>query len=437
MKRLDISLLALLAALPQAAWSQDIVLDEIVVTANRTTTERSRTGVSASVIAKADLGAAQPASLVDALTRLAGVSVSQQGAFGSSATVRIRGADQRYVAVFIDGVRVTDPSGVQTQFDFGSLPSFAADRIEVLRGSQSALWGGSAVAGVINITSARPTVEGTAQEIQAEAGTYGTVNLRYSLTRKTGNLETALTLSHLQTDGFSAAASGTEPDGGKASRLSAALRYQVNDTLAVGGSVFSQTTEADYDGYDAFFSLVEQANTQTRIESGARLFAELATGSTDHVFEMTGFRIDRNYDQEDGSDADTARDRSGFDGSRLTFGWQATTTVSAALQLVYGLDTMTEKASYTNLPAGVADTTIAGGFGQALWAVTPAIDVSATLRADDHSTSGSFNTGRLAIAWRHPTRPRSALPPRPAFARRQSTSCSAAIPTANSSATRT
>jgi len=400
MKKLHISILALAAALPSIATAQDIMLDEIVVTANRTETRRSRTGVSASVIAKADLGATQEVGIADAFTRLAGVSVSQQGAFGSPATVRIRGADQRYIAVFIDGVRVTDPSGVQTQFDFGMLPAAGVDRIEVLRGSQSALWGGSAVAGVINITSSRPTEDGTIQEIQSEAGTYGTANLRYTLTQKQGDLETALTLSHLRTDGFSAAAAGTEADGGEASRASASLRYQVSDTLAFGGSIFGQNTEAEYDGFDAFFSLTDADNRQTRLETGARLFAELATGNTNHVFDFTGFRVSRDYDQQDGSDADTARDLFGFDGSRVTFGWLATTDVSPVLQLVYGLDTMTEKASYTNLPAGVADTTISGAFAQAIWAVTPDLDLSVTLRGDDHSTFGRFNTGRLALAWR-------------------------------------
>lgn len=400
MKRLHISLLALAAAWPSGALAQDIALDEIVVTANRTETARSRTGISASVIDSADRGAGQPVGVADAFSRLPGLSVSQQGAFGSPATLRIRGADQRYIAVFFDGVRVTDPSGVQTQFDFGTLPAFAADRIEVLRGSQSALWGGSAVAGVVNITSARPTEEGTSQEIIAEAGTYGTINLGYTLTQKAGPLETSLTLSHLRTDGFSAAAAGTEADGGETSRLAASLRYQVSDTLALGASVFAQKTKAEYDGYDATFTLTDADNQQERLETGARLFAELAAGNTAHVFEITGFRVSRDYDQQDGSDADTLRDLSGFAGSRLTFGWQATTEMSQALQLVYGIDTMTEKARYTNLPAGIADTTISGAFAQALWAVTPNLDVSATLRGDDHSSFGSFTTGRLALAWR-------------------------------------
>ncbi|MFN3723420.1 MAG: TonB-dependent receptor plug domain-containing protein [Paracoccaceae bacterium] len=403
MKRLHISIFALAAALPTqgAAQADDFALDEIVVSANRTATDRSRTGTSVSVISGSDLDAQQDVGIADAFSRLAGVSVSQQGPFGSPASVRIRGADQRYIAVFIDGVRFTDPTGVQTQFDFGMLPASGIDRIEVLRGSQSALWGGSAVGGVINITSPRPTQEGTQQQVQAEAGSFGTANLRYTLTQKTGDLEAAITLSHLRTDGFSAVASGTERDGADVSRLSALLRYQVSDSLAVGASIFTQRAFAEYDGLNmTSYVLEDQDKRQTRTETGARLFAELATGSTDHVFEVTGFRVGRTYDEPDGPDADANRELASYVGRRLTFGWQATTTLSPDLQLVYGADTMSERATYGTLSSGTATTRISGAFAQALWSATPDLDISGTLRIDKHSSFGSFDTARLAAAWR-------------------------------------
>jgi vitamin B12 transporter len=110
------------------------------------------------------------------------------------------------------------------------------------------------------------------------------------------------------------------------------------------------------------------------------------------VIDLTYFDIARDYEQADG--------RSGYDGSRLSFGWQATTTLSDALTLVYGADTMTEKARYTNLPDGRADTRISGAFAQAIWAPTDRLDVSASARIDDDSNFGQFETGRLAVAWR-------------------------------------
>ena len=131
MKRLNISLIALVSALGLPAVAQDIALDEIVVTAVKTAIERIRSGVSVSVVTPEEDKVPDAAQIVETLSRLPGVSVSTQGPLGSPAKMRIRGADQRYIAVFVDGIRVTDPTAVQTEYDFGTLPSAGIGRIEV------------------------------------------------------------------------------------------------------------------------------------------------------------------------------------------------------------------------------------------------------------------------------------------------------------------
>lgn len=387
MKRLNISLIALLSALAVPAQAQDIELDEIIVTAFKTAIERMRTGVSAAVIEPSAKAAPDSAQVVESLSRLPGVSVSTQGPLGSPARLRIRGADQRYIAVFVDGIRVTDPTSVQTEYDFGTLPSASIGRIEVLRGSQSALWGGSAVGGVVNISTPRPTEDGTQQTAQVEAGRYDTRSLTYGLVHKQGALETTLNLSHFRTEGYSAAAAGTEADGAEVNRASATLRYQVNSALALGGALFQQQANSEYDDFGA-----DAANTKSATETGARLFAELSLGNTEHVFDITHYQIGRDVTDWSGL--------SSFDGRRTTFGWQATTELTDAFSLVYGADTMLETGTYSNLPTGRAETRISGAFAQGLWAVTPDFDVSATARVDRNSSFGSFETGRVALAWR-------------------------------------
>jgi vitamin B12 transporter len=110
------------------------------------------------------------------------------------------------------------------------------------------------------------------------------------------------------------------------------------------------------------------------------------------VFDITHYRIGRDVTDWSGL--------SSFDGSRTTLGWQATTELGDAFSLVYGADTMLEQGTYSNLPAGSADTRISGAFAQALWAVNSQLDLSATARVDHNSTFGAFNTGRVALAWR-------------------------------------
>lgn len=387
MRLSGISLFALaMAALPAAA--QDFVLDDIVVSANRLETEARRTGAAVTVLGAADLARTGATTLADALARTPGVSVSQQGPVGNAANLRIRGADKRYIAVFVDGIRVTDPTLTETSFDFGGLLVGDVGRVEILRGSQSALWGGSAVGGVVNITTRKAMADGFAQEAEVEGGSFGTIHGRYTLTNRTERSETALTFSHLRTDGFSAAAAGTEKDGAEVTRLSFSTRYQATDALAIGVSAFHQKLRQDYDGG---FPLGDRANVQRRTETGARVFAEWQAGRTQHVFDVTQYRVARVMNE--------AGAISRFTGQRTGASWTATTELSDRLTFVYGAETMLERARYTALPAGTARTRISGAFAQALWRPSDRLDVSASLRRDHNSTFGGFTTGRLALAF--------------------------------------
>lgn len=402
-----ISRMALIAALAVAgqAHAQDDTTDDtteaalppllgtITLTATTVPVAVDHTGVSVSVLEAEDLAQGGETTVAAVLEKLPGVSLARSGPFGSTANLRIRGADGRYLAVFVDGIKVSDPSGTNVTFDFGSLLSADIGRIEVLRGSQSALWGGSAVGGVINITTTEAMEEGFHQKIMAEAGSFGTARLSYGLTQKDDRLELAFDATRFHSDGFSAFDGGTERDGADASRLSFSARYKVSDALAVGGAAFVQRTEQDYDGYTPAFMLGDLVGyVQEKTEIGARAFAELSLGSSTHLFEVTALDVERSYDE--------AGDRSSYGGKRLTFGWRGTTEISPALTLVYGADWSKETADYTNLPGGEADTAIYGAFAQAIWAPSDSFDLSATVRMDHSGGFGDFPTGRLAAAWR-------------------------------------
>lgn len=376
-----------------ASAQQAIELDEITVTANRVPVATGSTGSSVAVLDEADLADAANDELADVLARLPGVSVTQSGPPGSPASLRIRGADSRYIAVYIDGIRVSDPTLTETKFDFGGLTGADIGRVELLRGTQSALYGGSAVAGVVSITTKRAG-EGVRQQATVEAGSYGTVAGSYGYARGGEGGEVALSLSHLRTDGFSAAdenAGNTEADGHEATRLSFSARHRLTDAVTVGGAGFLQTARSEYDGFDAAFALVDQDNVFEREEWGARVFAEIAAGRTEHVVDLSLYDTHRRFDQEG--------DLATFDGQRLALSWQATTEVSPVLSLVYGGDWTEERARYTNLPSGEETARIAGAFAQALWSPSEALDVSASVRVDDTTNFGSFTSGRLAAAW--------------------------------------
>ena len=388
---------AALAALPLAPASaqEAFQLDEITVFANLAPTALDSVGSSVTVISDDDLQAAGDMQVSDYLNRLPGVTVSPTGPMGSTTALRIRGAHQRYVAVYIDGVLVNDPSSPESAFNFGSLTTADVGRIEVLRGSQSALYGGSAVGGVINITSRTSDEPGVTHSYGLEGGSYGTFSGRYGFTNRSERGEVSLNLSHTRSDGFSATdESPTNPDpeadGFETTRLSFSARHRMSDTLTLGASGFAQRSRSEYDDWpeDADFE-------ERRREFGGRVFAELDAGPILHTFEISGYRINRTDDYVNFLGEPTL-DR--FRGERVTLGYQGSTDPSPELRLSWGAEFSQETARAPGL--GVHRDRLAAAFTEAQWAATPSLDISVSGRVDHHSDFGTFPTGRIAMAWR-------------------------------------
>ena len=383
-----------LGALPAAA-QDGFVLDEIVFSATRLPAPRDSVGASVSVVTRAEIEASGDQQLSSVLARLPGVSVDQQGPIGSLTNLRMRGASTGYVAVFVDGIRVDDPTATSVSFDFGALTTADIGRIEVLRGSQSALWGGSAVAGVINITTLADAEPGTTQTAAIEGGSFGTFSVRYGFTHRTDTTALAFNLSHLRTDGFSAADENdgnTEADGFESTRASLSLRHALTDAVTLGLAGFVQRSRAEYDGFPPpDFVLADQDNVQRRREAGARVFAEFALGESIQEIGLSAYRIRReNIDDN----PRTSR------GQRLRLDWLGSTPLGPDVTLVYGADSQRETGRYPNLPEGRASMTVTGAFLQGLWGPREDLDVAVVGRVDRNSDFGSFTTGRASVAYR-------------------------------------
>lgn len=394
------SLAGLAVAAPAAA-QEAFALDEITVFANRAPTALDRTGTSVSVISSEDLDTAGDVQLADYLQRLPGVTASQQGPEGSAANLRIRGADRRYIAVYVDGVRVDDPSLVQTGTDFGALSTADIGRVELLRGSQSALYGGSAVGGVINITTRQAESSGTSQRARAEAGSFGTVRGSYTFTRRGEDGVASVSISGARSDGFSAAdenAGNTEADGYDSKRLSFRISHDVSETLTIGASGFYQDSTVEYDGVNASGAIADLDNIQDRREAGGRVHAAWDLGRTTHRVEASGYRITRVNDEQ--GVFTPGRSVARYRGTRFGLSYQGETRITPDFTLLYGAETMQERARYANLSGGARSTRVNGIFAQALWAATPQLDVSASGRIDDNSDFGTYPTGRVAVAYR-------------------------------------
>ncbi|WP_298195942.1 TonB-dependent siderophore receptor [Novosphingobium sp.] len=262
-------------ALPTVARAAEAAPEEIVVLASGFAQRADRTGQAITVVSRDRIETLQAVTIGDALRALPSLSVAQRGPVGTQSSVFVRGGNSSQTLVLIDGVRVNDPSSPNAAFDFGGLLAGNTERIEVLRGPNSIVWGSQAIGGVINIETAKPTGP-LALRGSAEYGAYNSANARLNLSGSQGAVGYSLGGTIYRTDGFSVfAAPGAEADGGR----QAALNGRFTVALAPGLSLDLRGNWSRVrSSYDSAFSggansLAEARNTQWYAYAGLNLEA--------------------------------------------------------------------------------------------------------------------------------------------------------------------
>lgn len=291
--KLKLTLSAALLATNAPVYAQDIIeLDEITVTAGYTDTNINDTGASVSVLQTDDLNAATT-SIMQTFETVPGVSLSASGGLGTQTYMTVRGLNQNYIAVRVDGMDVTDPSGPQVAYDFGGLNSMGIGQAEFLKGSQSAIFGSEAVAGVVNLKTLASNEIGERGSLTFETGSYGTVaaNLNFQKVSERGSA--AISLSHVETDGFSAQKTGAgkdEADPYSGDQLRVALDHNLSDSLLMSFSILKASEDIHYDG-----DWTPLADTTLRDTSVMRAAVGFDVGTTNHEIAVIRGQFDREY----------------------------------------------------------------------------------------------------------------------------------------------
>ncbi len=150
--------------------------EKVVVTATKTETPLAQIGNSTSVVSGEELASRSMFVLSDTLRDLAGISVAQSGGTGQLASLFLRGGESDYTKILVDGIIMNESGGA---YNFANFSTLSIDRIELVRGPQSALFGSDAMGGVIQVFTRRGKSEGLSPKpsIAVEGGTYAT--LRY------------------------------------------------------------------------------------------------------------------------------------------------------------------------------------------------------------------------------------------------------------------
>ena len=406
---------AVTAQYQQADSLRSFELSNVVVTATRTATPVYELASSVSLIDSTQIKNSHNFNIYELLQSQTGISISQQGAPGAFTQVYIRGADPSQTQVLIDGIDMNMVNDPGNTYDFADLSTDNIDRIEIIRGPQSTLYGSDALAGVINII----TKKGSGKPkftISTEGGSYNTYKGALGSSGALNKMNYSLALSKFKTDGFSAADQkfgNTEKDGTDNYNVSARIGYDISNNFNL--NFFGRFTKANTDLDQFGGPYGDDPTYKYNLEEGAYRLGgnlKLFSGEWNQKFGISFSKNLRKY-KFDVTQNNPAESRSNYNGKRLRFEWQNNFQIFPENILIFGIETENESASsyyyYNNVLSGSPLSTISefpeqsvqttGIYLENQLKVNNSFFGSIGARYDKHEKFGSVVTFRIAPAY--------------------------------------
>ena len=270
MKKINVSLVASFLIATNLYSQQTSSLDEITIS-SATKSEEKLKNVTANVdvITAEDIESRKFKTVIEALNSLSGVSISSNGGIGQTSSVYLRGMDSKRTLVLIDGVRYNDITTPNGAANFEHLMINDIERIEVIKGAQSSIWGADASAGVINIIT-KSAQDGTHGNATIEYGRYNSKIARANISHKNENFDAKLSATRVDTDGFSAKspksseAKNYEDDGYENTTANLKLGYNFNENNRLSTSYEVIDTKVNFDSTPPD-DKISEANTLTHL----------------------------------------------------------------------------------------------------------------------------------------------------------------------------
>lgn len=379
-----------LIALSHPAFAQG---EDVVVTANRAERPIDEVGQSVTVIDAAQIETRQSPAVIELLRTVPGVTATRAGV-GGVGSVNIRGADPQQTLLLIDGVKLDDPASPGGGYDFGGLMTANIERIEVVRGSQSVIWGSRAIGGVINVITRAPS-DDPELNAQAEYGWRDTINAAANASGRFGPVSASLGGSWFDTEGYSAYARGTERDGYRNWSLNGKVEVTPVEALTIEARARYSDGRIELDGYaPPTYAFGDTGDHSTSKEwtgyAGARL--NLLEGRFVNRAGVSYSRVDRtNYDATDFATF-------GSRGTNRRFEYQGTLDLGA-IAAVIGAENEVSRFRADNFGAqSSARARINSVYGELTVRPVTGVALTAGARHDDHSRFGGATTFAASAA---------------------------------------
>ncbi len=382
-------------------------LDDVLVTASRAPIAKDQTGSSYTVITAEQIEQSQQVQVHELLRTVPGIAVSRSGGIGSQTQIRMRGAEADQTLILIDGIEANDP-GQGSSFDFAHLLTADIERIEILRGPQSALWGSDAMGGVINII----TKSATRNQLNAtlEAGSYSTVQNTISGSVAGDRYGIAVNGNFLRSAGINVSEQGDEEDGYRNSTLNLKANFNPFDNLDLLFTARKSASEKDFDPTSFITSKPVDGDRISDVDQFYSQFnAVLDTldGHWQHVFNIAWTKTDNDNFADGVENSSTNGEKrkvsyqSNFFFDTPSFA-EAEHTLSLALEYEREEFKQTGTASTFGNPNQEQDLSNRGVIGEYRISLLKQIHASASIRHDNNDAFDDATTWRTNIAWAIP-----------------------------------
>ncbi len=369
-------------------------LPEIVVTATRIQEPEEEVTQDVIVITEEEIRDRGVDFITDVLRGISDLNLVQNGGAGHNATVFLRGGSPNQVVVMIDGVKVK--STTTGSFDLSGLRVEDIERIEIVLGPQSTMYGSEAMAGVINIITkrgkGRPSLN-----LVTETGSFGTGSLSVALSGERSPFDYRLSVSYLDTEGFSAASSGTEDDGYENTSFSLKLGARPTDRSRIEMNLRYYRETSELDSYEFGTGLVDDLNYIQRgehylISGRGQVFF---TPEYEQILTASLLR-----DYLDFTDPDTEWNNATVDSRMKTIDWQHNIYIGNYTITAGGEYRQEEAYSKGNFDESVDNRALYLNARASM--MDGDLILTAGTRYDDHELAGSKITYRAGVLYRLP-----------------------------------
>jgi vitamin B12 transporter len=404
------------AAATGASADEPVETTSVVVTANRLETPESEVAAATTVITAHELEAKKPRSVAEALREVPGVTVTNAGGLGRPTSISIRGTNPGHTLVLIDGIEMNDALSTTRSYDFGNLGPQDVERIEVIRGAESTLYGSDAIGGVINIITKHGSGP-VKKAVEAEYGTYDSLRAAGSVSAGDPAFNYYLGAGHQGTGGFPAADRnlGNTINTGSSSttltgRMGSELRGNLNLDVVTrfSDSKFDEPATGGPPGYagDGLFRYRTGEDPGWKGTDREFYGKTSLQGSFSGIFRPAlalTYSLDQRSDVHTPVDVNPEDKQFRYDSHRIKGLLQGDFLLSDADTLTVGMESSLEKGSSVEIAsAGAADTGlkdsadfVRGVFIQEQW-LTDSIFATVGARWDAHEDVGGVATYRVA-----------------------------------------